>query len=102
MELILTGDFMSAEEAHQRGLVSRIYPAETLVDEAIKVAQKIATFSQPIVMMAKECVNQAYETSLSAGLLFERRVFHSTFAYNDRKEGMSAYLDKKTPQFKDN
>lgn len=79
MELILTGDFMDAQEALQRGLVSRVVKADMLVNEARNVARKIASFSKPVVMMAKECVNQAYEENLQNGLKFERRVFHSTF-----------------------
>lgn len=102
MELVLTGDFMTAQEAHQRGLVSRIVEEDSLLDEALNLAKKIASMSQPITMMAKECVNQAYEGSLQQGLLFERRVFQSTFAFNDRKEGMSAFIARRPAEFKDN
>jgi len=101
MELVLTGDFISAEEACQKGLVSRIVPEDKLVDEAIEVAKKIASFSSPVVMMAKECVNEAFESSLRSGLLFERRLFHSTFGFKDRKEGMEAFLNRRNPEFKD-
>ena len=79
MELVLTGDFMGAEEAASRGLASRVVKSDQLVTEALKVARKISNMSKPITMMAKECVNQAFEESLQNGLKFERRVFHSTF-----------------------
>jgi enoyl-CoA hydratase len=100
MEMCLTGRMMDAVEAERSGLVSRIVPAAELVDEAIKTAAKIAGLSRPIVMMAKESVNRAYETTLSEGVLFERRVFHSTFAVEDRKEGMTAFTEKRPPAFK--
>jgi enoyl-CoA hydratase len=100
MEMCLTGRMMDAVEAERSGLVSRIVPAAELVDEAIKTAAKIAGLSRPIVMMAKESVNRAYETTLSEGVLFERRVFHSTFAIEDRKEGMTAFTEKRPPAFK--
>jgi enoyl-CoA hydratase len=100
MEMCLTGRMMDAAEAERSGLVSRIVPAAELVDEAIKTAAKIAGLSRPIVMMAKESVNRAYETTLSEGVLFERRVFHSTFAIEDRKEGMTAFTEKRPPAFK--
>ena len=95
MEMVLTGDFMDAEEAASRGLVSRVYPSESLVEEALKMGRKIAAQSKPITMMAKECVNAAYEGSLQEGLKYERRVFHATFATNDRREGMSAFAEKR-------
>ena len=101
MELILTGDFMSAQEAKERGLVSRIEPADKLVQEAVNVAKKISSFSQPVIAFAKECVNAAYENNLKAGLLYEKRVFHSTFALDDRKEGMNAFSNKRAANFKD-
>lgn len=97
MEFILTGDFFSAEEAEKAGLVSRIIPSAKLVDEAVKMADKISSYSQPIVAMAKECVNEAYETTLTEGLHFERRLFHSTFATKDQKEGMKAFIEKTNP-----
>jgi enoyl-CoA hydratase len=100
MEMVLTGRMMDAEEAERAGLVSRVVPAGDLVDEAINVATKIAGLSRPVVLMAKEAVNRAYETTLSEGVLFERRVFHSTFALEDRKEGMSAFAEKRPPNFK--
>jgi enoyl-CoA hydratase len=99
MEMILTGSFMDAEAAERAGLVAKIVPAEELVEEAVKTAETIASFSQPIVKMAKECVNKAYETTLAEGVRFERRVFHSTFATEDQKEGMAAFVEKRTPEF---
>jgi enoyl-CoA hydratase len=100
MEMVLTGRMMDAQEAERSGLVSRIVPLTDLVEEAIKVAQQIADLSLPIVMMAKESVNRSYETSLAEGILFERRVFHSAFATEDQKEGMSAFVEKRKPVFK--
>lgn len=100
MDLILTGRMMEAAEAESAGLVSRIVPARDLVDEAMKVAEKIADFSLPAVMMAKEAVNRALETSLAEGVRFERRLFHAMFATADQKEGMAAFVEKRTPQFK--
>jgi enoyl-CoA hydratase len=100
MEMCLTGRMMDAAEAERSGLVSRIVPAAELVDEAIKTAAKIAALSRPVVFMAKEAVNRAYESTLAEGVLFERRVFHSTFALDDRKEGMSAFSEKRPPTFK--
>ena len=101
MEMCLTGRMMDAEEAERSGLVSRIIPAEDLLSEAIKTAEKIASMSLPIAILAKESVNRAFETSLAEGLLFERRAFHSTFATKDQKEGMSAFVAKRKPKFKD-
>jgi len=101
MEMILTGRMMDAEEAERSGLVSRIVAADDLVDEAVTVAKAIADLSGPVVMMAKEAVNRAYETTLREGVLFERRVFHASFAAEDRKEGMEAFIAKRKPQFKD-
>ncbi len=100
MEMVLTGRMMDAEEAERSGLVSRIVPLADLVEEAIKVAQQIADLSLPIVMMAKESVNRSYETTLAEGVLFERRTFHSTFATEDQKEGMAAFVEKRKPAFK--
>lgn len=100
MEMILTGRMMDAEEAERAGLVSRILPADTLVDEAIKTAQRIGEMSLPAVMMAKESVNRAYETTLSEGVRFERRLFHAAFATEDQKEGMAAFMEKRQPHFK--
>jgi len=99
MEMCLTGRMMDASEAERAGLVSRVVPAAELVDEAIKVAGKIASLSRPVVLMAKESVNRAYETTLSEGVLFERRVFHATFSLDDRKEGMNAFAEKRPPVF---
>jgi len=99
MEMCLTGRMMDAEEAERSGLVSRIVPLAELLDEAIKVATDIANMSLPIVMMAKESVNRAYQTTLAEGVLFERRVFHSTFATDDQKEGMAAFVEKRKPDF---
>jgi enoyl-CoA hydratase len=99
MEMCLTGRMMDATEAERSGLVSRIVPAADLVDEALRVAAKIAGLSRPAVLMAKESVNRAYETTLAEGVLFERRAFHATFALDDRKEGMAAFVEKRTPTF---
>jgi enoyl-CoA hydratase len=100
MEMILTGRMMDAEEAERAGLVSRIVPAEQLIDEALKTAARIADMSLPAVMMAKEAVNRAYETTLSEGVRFERRLFHAAFATEDQKEGMAAFIEKRQPHFR--
>ncbi|MGI9411436.1 MAG: enoyl-CoA hydratase [Hyphomicrobiaceae bacterium] len=100
MEMCLTGRMMDAEEAERSGLVSRIVPADDLIDEAVKTAETIAGMSLPIVMMTKETVNRAYETTLSEGIRFERRVFHAMFATEDQKEGMAAFAEKRKPEFK--
>jgi enoyl-CoA hydratase len=100
MEMCLTGRMMDADEAERSGLVSRIIPAADLVDEAIKTGDRIADMSQPMVAMAKESVNRAYESTLEEGILFERRLFHSTFATEDQKEGMAAFVEKRQPDFK--
>ena len=102
MEMVLLGQarMMDAQEAERCGLVSRIIPAAGLVDEAVRTAQKIAELSLPIVIMAKESVNRAFETTLNEGVRFERRLFHSTFAAEDQKEGMSAFVEKRKPGFK--
>ncbi|MEM6414199.1 MAG: enoyl-CoA hydratase [Pseudomonadota bacterium] len=100
MELCLTGRMMDAEEAERCGLVSRIVPTGELRDEAIKTAKTIAGFSLPVAMMTKEAINRAYETTLSEGVLFERRLFHSAFALEDQKEGMAAFIEKRKPTFK--
>lgn len=101
MELILTGNQFSAQEAEKHGLVSRVVPAAELVNEAVKLGERIASFSKPVIAMAKEAVNAAYETTLQQGILFERRLFHSTFATHDQKEGMRAFIEKRKPQFQD-
>jgi enoyl-CoA hydratase len=99
MEMCLTGRMMDAAEAERSGLVSRVVPVADLVAEAMKVAEAISEMSLPIVMMAKETVNRAYETTLSEGVRFERRLFHSMFATADQKEGMAAFIDKRKPKF---
>jgi enoyl-CoA hydratase len=100
MEMVLTGRMMDAVEAERAGLVSRIVAADRLLDDAIETATVIAAMSLPAAMMAKESVNRAYESSLSEGVLFERRVFHSCFAMDDQKEGMAAFVEKRKPVFK--
>ncbi len=100
MEMCLTGRMMDAAEAERSGLVSRVVPAAELIDEAIKVATKIASMSRPAVLMAKEAINRAYETTLAEGVRFERRLFHSTFATEDQKEGMAAFVEKRKPSYK--
>ncbi len=100
MEMCLTGRMMDAAEAERCGLVSRVVPAAELIDEALKTAAKIAALSRPVTMMAKESVNRAFETTLAEGLKFERRIFHSTFALEDQKEGMAAFSEKRPPKFR--
>jgi len=100
MEMVLTGRMIDAAEAERAGLVARVVPAADLLAEAIKAAEKIASLSRPSVMMAKEAVNRALETTLSEGLRFERRLFHSLFATEDQKEGMAAFVEKRPPRFK--
>jgi enoyl-CoA hydratase len=100
MEMILTGRMMDAAEAERAGLVSRIVPVADLVEEALKTAKIIADLSRPAVLMAKESVNRAYETTLAEGVRFERRLFHSAFATEDQKEGMAAFTEKRQPKFK--
>ncbi|CAA7612443.1 putative enoyl-CoA hydratase [Candidatus Terasakiella magnetica] len=100
MEMCLTGRLMDAAEAERSGLVSRIVPVAELVDEAVKVADKIAGLSRPVVMLCKEAVNVAFETPLSQGIRFERRLFHSTFSTQDQKEGMAAFTEKRPAVFK--
>ena len=102
MEMCLTGRMMDVVEAESVGLVSRIVPAVDLIEEAMKAADKIADQSLAATMMLKEAVNQAFQTSLSDGLLFERRAFQSLFATKDQKEGMQAFIDKRAAQFKNN
>ena len=99
-DLCLTGRMMDAAEAERAGLVSRIVPADKLMDEAMSAAGIIAGFSAPVVMMIKECLNRAFEGSLTEGLLFERRAFHSAFSLQDKAEGMAAFLEKRAPQFR--
>ena len=100
MDWCLTGRMIDAAEAERSGLVARVVPAAKLFDEALAVATKIAGYSLPVVLKVKEAVNRAYESSLAEGLLFERREFHSTFALDDQKEGMRAFVDKRKPNFK--
>jgi len=99
MEMILTGRMIDAAEAERAGLVARIVPAGELVEEAVRTAEKIAGLSRPVVMMAKEAVNRAEDSHLAEGVRFERRLFHSTFALEDRREGMTAFLEKRPPRF---
>jgi len=100
MDMILTARQMDAAEAERSGLVSRVVPVDKLIEEAMAAAAKIAALSPLAVMVNKEMVNQAYETTLSAGVQFERRLFHSLFAFEDQKEGMAAFIDKRPPAFK--
>lgn len=100
MDMILTGRTMDAAEAERSGLVARVVSPEKLLDEALAAAEKIASYSQPIVMMAKETVNRAQETTLAEGVRFERRVFLSMFATEDQKEGMKAFIEKRKPEFR--
>ena len=100
MDMCLTGRMMDAEEAERSGLAARVVPLADLMETAMDAADKIASYSLPAVMMAKEAVNRALETTLAEGLRFERRLFHSTFAFEDQKEGMSAFTEKRKPNFK--
>jgi enoyl-CoA hydratase len=101
MEMCLTGRMMDAAEAERSGLVARVVPAADLLIEATKTANRIASLSLPAVMMVKECVSYAFETSLADGIHFERRLFHAMFATQDQKEGMAAFVEKRKPAFKD-
>ncbi|NYT65669.1 enoyl-CoA hydratase [Alcaligenaceae bacterium] len=100
MDLILTARMMDADEAERAGLVSRVVPQERLMDEAMEAATIIASMSLPSVIMAKECVNAAYESNLNESLMFERRNFHALFSTDDQKEGMKAFVEKRKPEFK--
>ena len=100
MDMCLTARMMDAAEAERAGLVARVFPADRLLDETLAAARQIAGFSLPVVMMVKESVNRAYESSLQEGLLFERRAFHAAFALADQKEGMAAFVDKRPPHFR--
>ncbi len=100
MEMVLTGRMMDAAEAERCGLVSRVVESGVLVEEALRAAQRIASFSMPAVTAAKEAVHRAYETTLSEGARFERRIFHALFATADQKEGMAAFLEKREPHFR--
>jgi enoyl-CoA hydratase len=98
--MCLTGRMMDAAEAERSGLVSRVVPSGELIEEALKAASKIADLSMPAVMMTKEAVNRSYETTLAEGLRFERRVFHAMFALEDQKEGMAAFSEKRSANFR--
>jgi enoyl-CoA hydratase len=100
MDMCLTGRMMDAAEAERAGLVARVVPAGKLLDETLAIAAKIASFPLPVVLKIKESINRAYESSLAEGLLFERREFHATFALDDRKEGMRAFVEKRKPAFR--
>jgi enoyl-CoA hydratase len=99
MDLILTGRMMDAAEAERSGLVARVVPAASLMDEALKAAETVAAMSLPSVLAAKEAVNRSFETSLAEGVRFERRIFHALFATKDQKEGMAAFVEKRPPKF---
>lgn len=101
MDMVLTGRMMDAEEAERAGLVARIVPADKLMEVAMEAAQTMASYSLPTLMMAKEAVNMSQDTGLTQGVLFERRLFHSSFGLDDRKEGMTAFAEKRKPDFKD-
>jgi enoyl-CoA hydratase len=100
MDMCLTGRMLDAQEALRAGLISRVVPVDKLMEEAMAVAERIAGYSLPVVMMIKESINRAYETTLAEGVLFERRVFHSMFALEDQKEGMAAFVEKRKPTFR--
>ena len=100
MDLCLTARTMDAQEAERAGLVSRVVPADKLMEEALALGQKIAGYSTPVVMMIKESINRAFESTLAEGVLFERRLFHSMFALEDQKEGMAAFVEKRKPKFR--
>ncbi|MFZ2963228.1 MAG: enoyl-CoA hydratase [Rhodoglobus sp.] len=100
MEMVLTGRSMGAEEAERAGLVARVFPAESMLEEALKIAETIASKSLPVVMVAKEAVNRVFETNLTEGAKFERRTFYALFALEDQKEGMAAFIEKRKPEFK--
>ncbi|MGH1352375.1 MAG: enoyl-CoA hydratase [Methyloligellaceae bacterium] len=101
MDMCLTGRTMGAEEAERCGLVSRVVPANELLDTALKAAEKVGEFSKPIVAMTKQSINRSYESTLAEGIRYERQVFYSMFATEDQKEGMAAFIEKRQPKFKD-
>ena len=100
MDLCLTGRMMDAAEAERAGLVARVVPADKLLDEALTAAATIASYSLPVIMMIKESINRSFESGLNEGLLFERRAFHASFALDDQKEGMAAFVEKRKAEFK--
>jgi enoyl-CoA hydratase len=100
MDMVLTGRLMDAQEAERAGLVSRVVPADKLMDEALAVAETICGYGMPSVMMAKECINRAFESGLSDGIGYERRLFQSLFGTEDQREGAAAFLEKRKPAFK--
>lgn len=100
MDLCLTARLMDAQEAERAGLAARVVPADKLLDEALAAASTIAAMSQPIAMMIKEAINQSYESMLAEGVMYERRLFHATFATEDQKEGMQAFIEKRLPKFR--
>lgn len=102
MEMILTGNQITAAEADKYGLVSKVFPPDQLVDEAVKLGEKIASFSQVSVALCKESVNHSFETTLQEGIRVEKRLFHASFALDDREEGMSAFVEKRPPKFTNN
>lgn len=99
MEWILTGQQYTAEEAERAGLVAKVFPVEKTLEETLTIAKQIASYSRPIVAMCKQSILRSWEMPLTEGLMFERHLFHSTFATKDQKEGMSAFVDKRTPAF---
>jgi enoyl-CoA hydratase len=99
MDMMLTARTMSADEAERAGLASRVVPAQRLMDEALEAGAAICSMSLPSILMAKECINRAFETPLAEGIRFERRLFHALFATRDQKEGMEAFLEKRPPRF---
>merc|ERR1712137_676277 len=101
MEMVLTGNRINAQEAERAGLVSKVFPTDQVLDEAVKTAEKISGFSKIAIAMCKEAVNASYEMPLNEGLHFERRLFHATFATEDRKEGMTAFVEKRPANFTD-
>jgi enoyl-CoA hydratase len=101
MYFCLTGDFLSAADAKEMGMVTKVFPAAELLEEAVKIAQKMAQFSRPVLAMNKEAVNAAFETTLAQGIRTERRLFHASFGLADRVEGMNAFLEKRPAEFKD-
>ena len=100
MDMVLTGRMMDAAEAERAGLVSRVVPADALMAEALAIAEQLCGLGMPSVMIAKDAVNRAFESGLTDGIAYERRIFHSLFGTDDQREGMGAFLDKRKPEFK--